>query len=183
DTEILQYALTLEHLEAAFYNQSIARFGDEDFQAVGLNASVRNQLYSVGQDEAAHAAFLTQALGESAVQPCTYNFSSVTDVASFLATATVLEGVGVSAYLGAAPSISNKTYLAAAGSILTSEARHSSIVLAAAAAASNSTDNAAPSPFDTPLTSQNTVYSLAAPFFESCPQDLGLKAFPALTVS
>ncbi|PWN49747.1 hypothetical protein IE53DRAFT_299221, partial [Violaceomyces palustris] len=180
DTQILQYALTLEHLENAFYNQSISQFGEDAFVQAGLNASSRNQLYSIGQDEAKHVAFLTQALGSDAVQPCTYNFSSVTDVQTFLATARVLEGVGVSAYLGAAGAITNKAYLGAAGSILTVESRHATYINSVV----QPDGNVVPSSFDTPL-NFNEVYSLAAPFISECPsnQTLPFKAFPSATIT
>lgn len=95
---------------------------------------------------------------------------------TFIATASVLEGVGVSAYLGAAADIMSKSYLTAAGSILTVEARHSSYI--------RSKLKQAPfaAPFDTPLT-LDEVYTLAAGFITSCPETnakLPLKAFPAL---
>ncbi|KAN0060273.1 hypothetical protein ACQY0O_007602 [Thecaphora frezii] len=180
DTQILQYALTLEHLEAAFYNQSLSKLFESDFTSAGYNATVRNQLYSIGRDEAAHVDFLTAALGNASVAPCDYNFTGVIDVPSFLAMAQVLEGVGVSAYLGAARNITDKQYLADAASVLTVESRHASYIHSQL----DREGNAIPAPFDTPL-DFNQIYSLAAPFLGKCPdnQTLPLRPFPAATLT
>jgi hypothetical protein len=93
-------------------------------------------------------------------------------------TPLVLEGVGVSAYLGAAAAIANKAYLTAAGSILTVEARHVSYIRAALG------ESPIPKPYDTPL-DFNQVYSLAAQFitgFAPGTAALPFMAFPPLSV-
>jgi hypothetical protein len=91
----------------------------------------------------------------------------------------VLEGVGVSAYLGAAAFISTKAYLTAAGSILTVESRHNAYLRAALK------ERPFAQPFDAPL-DFNEVYTLASPFIVDCPSDnpkfISLSAFPGLTV-
>ncbi|KAJ6447030.1 2-methylisocitrate lyase, mitochondrial [Purpureocillium lavendulum] len=180
DGVILNYALTLEHLEDTFYRQGLANFTEDDFRAAGFDATFYGNVKKVSADETAHVGFLTEALKAAGVAPvaeCTYSFG-VTDVKTFLATASILEGVGVSAYLGAAADIMSKTYLTAAGSILTVEARHSSYIRAGLKQAPFA------QPFDAPL-SINEVYSLASQFIVSCPKEnppLPVKAFPKLVL-
>ncbi|KAK0526070.1 hypothetical protein OC834_000731 [Tilletia horrida] len=177
DTIILNYALTLEHLENAFYRDSLAQYDNTAFANAGFPAWVRSRFAEIGAHEKAHVDFLTSALGANATKECTYAFG-VTDPKSFAATAQLLEGVGVSAYLGAAAAITNPEYLTAAGSILTTEARHAAWV----ASAVNKGDGFG-SAFDTPL-NFNQTYSLAAPLIKSCPESnpaLPVVAFPSLT--
>lgn len=179
DADILQYALTLEHLEDTFYRDGLAKFSEADFKAAGFDSVVYNNVKSIASDEAEHVKFLTGGLTAAGAKPvaaCTYDFG-YKDVKTFLATASILEGVGVSAYLGAAADIMSKTYLTYAGSILTVEARHSSYIR------SKLGEKPFPQPFDAPLT-LDEVYSLASGFIKSCPKDnaaLPVKAFPALT--
>jgi len=180
DGFILNYALTLEHLEDTFYRTGLKKFTKKDFAKAGFDASFYENLLEVAYDERTHVAFLTGALKAAGVKPveeCTYNFG-FTSPESFIATAAVLEGVGVSAYLGAAASIANKAYLTAAGSILTVEARHSAYIRGGLKEAPF------PQPFDAPLDFKD-VYTLAAPFIKSCPADspsLSLSPFPSLSL-
>ncbi|KAG5755638.1 hypothetical protein H9Q72_002948 [Fusarium xylarioides] len=181
DGVILNYALTLEHLEDNFYRQGLSNFTEKDFADAGYDSTFYNNIKKVSSDETSHVDFLTKALkaaGVTPVQECTYSFG-VTDVKTFLATASVLEGVGVSAYLGAAADIMSKSYLTAAGSILTVEARHSSYIRGALKQVPFA------QPFDAPL-SYNEVYSLASGFITGCPKEnpaLPVKAFPALAAA
>jgi rubrerythrin len=118
DVAILNFALTLEYLEAAFYAEAVANQGV-------FNGETQNFARIVAAHEAAHVSFLRGALGAKAVAKPKFDFKDTTsDQAKFEATATVLEDTGVQAYLGQVGKIKNKKILAAAGSILPVEARH-----------------------------------------------------------
>jgi hypothetical protein len=96
---ITHSALTAEHLEATFYRQGFAKFPASDFQALGLSDDSIKALVAVGQTEATHVSTLLSAIagaGFEPVQPCEYDFG-FTDAAGMVATARVLEAVGVSA--------------------------------------------------------------------------------------
>lgn len=173
-------ALTLELLEAAFYQQGFAQFPAANFRALGLQDNQIQDLLNVGQTEQAHVVLLQGALAQAGIQPvqaCQYNFG-FTDAAGMVATAAILENVGVSAYLGAAPLVSDGGILGTAGSILTVEARHQTFIRAASGAI------AVPNAFDTPL-GPRAVFSLAAPFIAACPEgsNLILQAFPTLALA
>ncbi|MEI2701745.1 MAG: ferritin-like domain-containing protein [Baekduia sp.] len=121
DVAILNYALTLEYLEAEFYRQAVA--------GGALSGPALELAKVVAAHEAAHVKFLKKALGKKAVKSPTFAFAdTVTNQDKFLATAFVLENTGVSAYLGQAGRIKNPAYLGAAATILTVEARHSGAI-------------------------------------------------------
>ncbi|EIW77466.1 hypothetical protein CONPUDRAFT_92561 [Coniophora puteana RWD-64-598 SS2] len=175
-TDILNYALTLEHLENAFYAEGINNFTQQSFIDAGLPGFAAGRFSEIAQHEATHVQFLTGALGEDATQACDYNFP-VTDAKSFAQVSYLLENVGTSAYSGAAQYLSGGT-LTAAAAILAVEARHSAWVNSAVLKA-NPWNGA----FDTPL-DLNQIYTLATSIITSCPSSnpaLPVKAFPALT--
>lgn len=123
DVAILNYALTLEYLEAAFYAEAVARgrFAGE----VGAFAKL------VAAHEAAHVAYLRRALGRAAVKSPRFDFKdTTTDETKFKTTAFALENTGVKAYAGQATHIKQAAVVAAAVSILTIEARHAAAIAA-----------------------------------------------------
>jgi hypothetical protein len=105
----------------------------ETFTAAGFSASFYNQLKYIAHDEEGHVLYLEAGLTAAGAKPvaaCTYSFPMTTPK-QFVALASVIEGLGVSAYLGAAADITSKAYLTAAGSILVTEALHQSAARAA----------------------------------------------------
>jgi Ferritin-like domain len=120
DVAILNFALTLEYLEAAFYAEAVKYAGEFD-------AKTAHFARVVAKHEAAHVAFLKSALGAAAVKKPIFNFKGSNHaMASFQATSQVLEDTGVAAYSGQGGNIKSKAILGAAVSILTVEARHAS---------------------------------------------------------
>ena len=119
----------LEHLENTFYQEAFASFQLQDFINVGFDEEFFFNLEFIASDESAHVEFLIAAIesaGVAPVQPCQYNFG-VSDVASFVTVSAILESIGTSAYLGAAPFISSKEILTVAASIMATEGLHTSL--------------------------------------------------------
>lgn len=129
---VLNFALTLEHLEAAFYNQGIATSGlvqDSSYISV------------IQTDENNHVTFLTSVITQLGGTPVAANASGYDFTAggtfptvfssyqTFLAVAETLEDTGVRAYKGQAGTLlGNQTVLTAALSIHAVEARHASAI-------------------------------------------------------
>ena len=121
DLEIVQYALTLEHLETDFYAAVIASGVVKD-RKLGEVAKM------IHENEQAHVEALTatvKQLGGKPKPPKT-NFDAVIEggMKMVLETAATVENLGAAAYLGQAGRIQSKEVLAAALSIHTVEARH-----------------------------------------------------------
>jgi Ferritin-like domain len=149
DIGVLNYALTLEYLEAAFYNGATAA-------NMALSSQAAAFLKVVTKDENAHVAFLKKALGSKAAKEPKFDFKGAnTNVETFMKTAAVLENTGVHAYSGQALNIKSAAYVKAAISILTIEARHASVI---GLLNDPTGESIAPNgPFDTPLTATKVL--------------------------
>ena len=166
DSDILNFALNLEYLEAEFYLRAVTGAGLSSTDTGGSSATVtvsgstqvktqasgaalttaqQNILNELAYTEQQHVRFLRAQLGSAAVQRPAIDFvNSVATVAklanlptgynpfanweSFITMAAIFEDIGVTAYNGAAPLISQtstgKVYLAAAAGIMAVEAYH-----------------------------------------------------------
>jgi len=124
DFAILNFALTLEHLEDVAYRQAIA-----SGKLTGKNVGYVQQY---GAQEAQHVALLTGALQQAGKTPVAeqakYNFPAYTDEKAIIGFLRVLEETGVGAYSGAAQFIKDKGILTVAGGIQQVEARHTAIL-------------------------------------------------------
>jgi rubrerythrin len=118
DERILNFALFLEYLEAAFYTEA-----EDKGLLVG---EARNFAKVVGAHERAHRDFIKKALGSKAQKSPTFDFKDTTSrTDKFIATAIALEDTGVGAYNGQGANLTKAT-LAVAAEIVSVEARHAS---------------------------------------------------------
>lgn len=123
--DVLNYALTLEYLEAEFYRQGNA--------ADLLEGKAADYLGTIQTDEEAHVTVIMDTIGQlggDAVPAPEVDFGQAfASAESYLETAYTFENLGVQAYLGAAPSLfAEKELLVAAASIFGVEARHAAII-------------------------------------------------------
>jgi rubrerythrin len=161
DVEILNYALTLEHLEATFYTQGLKEFDKGDFEKYFKNnkpyrkqgikdldgGAIYEEFVRIREHEQTHVKTLEAVLGKKAVPKSTYNFdkTAFTSIGKFLAVAEFLENTGVSAYDGAIAYIKAAKLQTAGATIATVEARHASYLNLI------NGDEPFPKPFDKPV--------------------------------
>ena len=156
DIDILNYALTLEYLEAAFYEGAA--------KTPGLSKEVAGYVKTFGEEEQEHVDALTATikdLGGTPVEAPKVDFGDAfTSADKLIPLAITFEDTGVSAYNGAAPMIESKDLLATAGGIVQVEARHAATIRLAAG------ENPAPDAFDPTLT-MDEVLKAVQPYVKS----------------
>ena len=157
DVEILNFALTLEYLEAAFYAQALKQVGD-------MSGGVKKLATEIRDNEDAHVDALKAAIEGAGAKPVKapgVKFGGAfKNEKSFLKLAQTLEDTGVSAYNGAAPQIESGDVLTAAGSIVQIEARHAALIRLERG------ETPAPDAFDKTLEMQE-VLDAVGPFVKS----------------
>ena len=122
DVEIVNFALTLEYLEAAFYTEAAKK-------VPGLSGDLADLVKELRDNETEHVDALiatVKQLGGTPAEKPMASFQSVIDGGAnkILETAATVENLGAAAYLGPAGKIKNKDILAAALAIHSVEARH-----------------------------------------------------------
>ncbi|MGH3013050.1 MAG: ferritin-like domain-containing protein [Gaiellaceae bacterium] len=124
DAEIFNFALLLEQVQAAFY--------DEAASQAALPAELLDFAKVAAGHEREHVGYLTEALGMAAQEaPATDFGDATTDADAFAAAAASLEDLAVGAYNGQAANLT-EAGLKAAATVVSVDARHAAWVRAIA---------------------------------------------------
>lgn len=158
DIDILNYALTLEYLEAEFYTQGLDGGALTDDRELELVSPIRDH-------EQGHVDGITQLitdLGGTPVESPTFMFpdGTFTERDKFLEAASMFEELGVQAYHGQVALISDAEILGTAAAIAGVESRHAAVV------ADLLGGEPFPAPFETNLP-MDDVLAAAGQFIES----------------
>lgn len=191
DTDILNYALTLEYLEATFYlradttgtlpsGATVASIDPDGNGAPGTvpgltgitppppaSFDVASFVRTVRDHEITHVLALQAALGTNQLQrpAFAFDFGTAFDSATnFLNTATTLEDTGVSAYLGQVGNFESTALLVTAGTILGVEAEHAAVFRLLTGLPVTPNDSA----FDVPKTTAE-ILAIAGGFITASP--------------
>ena len=165
DTAILNFALGLEELQAAFYT------GVERNRV--LHGALADQARIVGAHERAHVQALRTALGGQARGRPHFDFGEgIESPAAFRRTAVAFEDLAVAAYKGQAPHLHSRELLASALAIHSVEARHAAWIRRLAGEAP------AASAFDESRSRASTTRIVAATHFV---MDTGTEGDPPFT--
>lgn len=121
DEQIMNFALGLEYLQAAFYEQAQSRGV--------LSGELAEFARVVGEQERRHVEHLQELLGSAAQPEPEFGLEAITsDQNTFLRGAVALEDTGVSAYIGQGANLTVAA-VAALAPLVSVEARHAAWIL------------------------------------------------------
>jgi Ferritin-like domain len=168
DIGILNYALSLEYLQASFYSEAE--------RLHSLHGALAEQARIVGGHERAHVSAFQKVLGSQAIKRPTFNFQGVTeDPEGFRRTAVAFEDLAVEAYKYQAPRLQSKAFLAAAIAIHSVEARHAAWIRRLAGVLPAATA------FDQPLPPRRVEALVASTHFVVAAPDMASHQAPKFT--
>jgi len=157
DFALLNFLLSVEHLEVALMEQGLADFGPADWRAAGVGQEARLDLEEVRDQDQAHLAALADAIaaaGGIPVDPVPYAFG-YDDSLSFLRVAAGVAQTVVAAYAGAIPLVADASLSTTLLGVHSVEGRHAAFLKI------NSAQSPFPDPIDQPLTRDEVLAIIA----------------------
>ncbi|KAJ3037796.1 hypothetical protein HDV00_001297 [Rhizophlyctis rosea] len=196
DRDFLNYILSVDQLQAAFYRFGLDHFTDSDFKDSGYPSRIKSEITTIHTQDSDQAALIIDAINgleeeyygsqnRDPVTTCKYNWT-FTDVGDFIAQASILEQTSVSAHLGIQQRLSNRTLKSTIASLSSVQSRHSTLINILNNERNNRNNRTAlgdplPNKIETPL-GIRPVLSILDRYIKSCPDDAIYKPLSELDV-